>query len=566
MSKFRACLALISALSLSLSACQTSLPGTAGTEDTTGGKNTAAAGQGANTPAGSQPVTTGDFGFSPQVNGFSFENGSGGEFNPQDPSSSFLTVASMQKMFGDRQVCTGNTAGESCKPTPAAKQWQQQINTGMNGGQCEGMAVLALTLFKGLDQPDALEAGKTNAFELTYNPAVREKIGLYFAYQYTEQVKAATVKGTPVEVLEQLRKYLGSDVKDPVTLGFYGEQGGHATTPYKIVDKGNGISHILMYDNNWPGQERFIEVDTNANTWVYNFAATNPAEPADAWKGDAESQTLEFTPLSARLAAASCPYCASTEPQAEDTQQVWLNAGRSGKARIKIVDPADPSRFIGWDAASGRYVNKLTGASFIYDKSIVKQGDAPVAPAIQIPAGKGYKIMLDGKDLTQAEGVSVSVFGKGKAVKVSNIDLDPDQEDTLDLSDDGEGIKYTPGSSPDKESPVFSYAFDNPNGQDYEFEVEDLDAENGEALGVDLEGGKLKVSDSGSGADKYDLKVSRFNEDGTEADFSKDDIDLGEDDTDNINFEDWEGEDAGMLIGPDGEESLEPDVDEDFED
>jgi hypothetical protein len=509
-------------------------------------------------------VPAGDFGFLSKPHGFGFANGSGEKYDPANPSTTYLTLSSMQKMFGDESVCTGSTSGANCKPTPAAKKWQEQINTGMNGGQCEGMAVLALTLFQGLDSLGSLEADKSTAFDLTYNTAVREKVAYYFAYQYTtETAQKATTKGTPSEIIEQIKPFLAKGVKDPVTLGFYGAKGGHATTPYGLSDKGNGIVHLLMYDNNWPGQERFIEVDTKANTWIYNFAATNPTEKADAWQGDANTKTLEFTRLSGRLSKATCPYCNQPEAVSEKNKQIWLNAGNSGNAHIKVVDKNDPSKFIGWDEKSGRWVNNLPGANLKQDKSVVKVGDVPSAPVIEVPAGKEFQIKVDGKSLSQSENVSVTVFGQGKSMKVSNIDLDPNQDDTLALPADGDSIKYKPGNSPDKESPKFSYGFDNPNGKDYEFEVDSLEADDDEELGVDLENGKIRVSDTGNDVEKYDVKVNRINDDGKEEDFSKDDVEMGADESDDIDFEGWAGEGQSMMIGPDGNLNLEPDVEAD---
>jgi hypothetical protein len=519
--------------------------------------------EGIPTPA-PEVVPAGDFGFVSKPHGFGFANGSGDKYDPANPSTAYLTLSSMQKIFGDQNVCTGTTSGANCKPTPAAKKWQDQINTGMNGGQCEGMAVLALAVYQGIEPLNTLEAGKSATFDLSYNSSVREKVGYYFAYQYTtETAQKATVKGTPNEILEKIRPYLAKGVKDPVTLGFYGTSGGHATTPYGLSDKGNGIVHLLMYDNNWPGQERYIEIDTKANTWIYNFAATNPSEKADAWQGDANTKTLEFTHLSGRLAKATCPYCTQTETAPEKNKQIWLNAGNSGNAHIKVIDKNDPSKFIGWDEKSGRWVNNLPGANLKQDKSVVKVGDVPSAPVIEVPAGKEFQIKIDGKNLGSSENVSVSVFGQGKSMKVSDIDLDPNQEDTLSLPADGDSIKYKPGNSPDKESPKFSYGFDNPNGKDYEFEVDSLEADDDEELGVDLQNGKLQVSDTGNDVEKYDVKVNRLNDDGSEEDFSKDDVEMGADESDDIDFEGWAGEGQGMMIGPDGNLNLEPDVEAD---
>lgn len=501
-----------------------------------------------------------DLGFRSNPNGFKFENGSSKPYDPKVPGTDYLTIKGMQKMFGDEHVCTGHTSGANCVPTPEAKKWHDKINSGMNNGQCEGLAVLALSVFKGIDQPSLLEAGKSTTFDLDYGSAVRETVGLYYAYQFTDQVVRGTVKGTPTEVLSKLTTYLKNNQKDPVTLGFYGETGGHATTPYAIEDKGNGIFHIKMYDNNWPNQERYIEVDTKANAWIYNFAALNPTEAANAWKGDASTFSLEFTPLSTRLQKAVCPYCNSGNDSSE-MRQIFLTAGASGRAHIRVVDVDDPSKYIGWDAASGKYVNHLAGAAFVSDKSVFKVGGIHEPPIIEIPDHHHYEIKIDGHSLPSVEDVSISIFGQGKSLELKHISLDPHQEDTLDLGADDDSFSYTPGHSADTESPMLSLTYDDPNGADYDIEVQHLHAVNGEALKADFSGGKLLLGDDGDAPDEFDIEVLRYEDDGHVSDFSKQHVKIGAHELDEVDFADWGGEGQGMMIGELGHPHVEPDVD-----
>jgi len=84
--------------------------------------------------------------------------------------------------------------------------------------------------------------------------------------------------------------------------------GGHAITPYAVTDQGDDIYWVFVYDNNWPGEERYIEVDLYAETWQYN-AATNPDEPESLYEGDAETETLSLTPTSTRLEPQECDFC-----------------------------------------------------------------------------------------------------------------------------------------------------------------------------------------------------------------------------------------------------------------
>lgn len=515
----------------------------------------------ATSPSSNPPGST-DLGFRSQPDGFQFENGSAKPFKLKEAGTDYLTIKGMQQMFGDKNVCTGSTSGDKCVPTPQAKKWHDKINHAMNNGQCEGMAVLALSLYKGVEKAAELEAGKNSTYSLDYGSKVREQIGLYFAYQYTDKVLNGTVRGTPKDVLAKLGDYLKPGAQDPVTLGFYGETGGHATTPYAISDEGNGLFHIKMYDNNWPGQERFIEVDTKANTWIYNFAATNPTEDAGAWKGDAKSLSLEFTPLSTRLNVATCPYC-NKGSDSSSSRQIYLNAGKSGKAHLRVVDKNDPSKFVGWDAATKQYVNHLDGAMIVGDKSVVKKDDAIEAPMISVPEGMDYQVLVDGDEMTGTEPVKLSVFGQGKSLEISNIRLDPHQRDTISLGADGDSLKYKPGNSQDKESPIIKLGYDDPNGRDYAFEIKNLDAVNGEELSTDFDNGKLEISDSEGETDPYDLVMERFNDDGSQATFSKDHIPLTAGEMADIDFSDWEGEGQSMLIGPAGHEVAVPDVDGD---
>ena len=48
---------------------------------------------------------------------------------------------------------------------------------------------------------------------------------------------------------------------------------------------------IMVYDNNYPGAARAIEVDTKTDTWRYS-GSTNPAEPADEYEGADSSARL----------------------------------------------------------------------------------------------------------------------------------------------------------------------------------------------------------------------------------------------------------------------------------
>src|SRR4029453_10179144 len=134
----------------------------------------------------------------------------------------------------------------------------------------------------------------------------------------------------------------GREGSDQYAVGIYKRDrtGGHAITPYAVEDRGNGVYWIMVYDNNYPGAARSIEVDTTKDTWRYS-GSTNPAEPADEYEGDAETKTLELAPITPRLGQRDCPFSDAPAPahaggglfaslsQAATPQynEIWLEGG-----------------------------------------------------------------------------------------------------------------------------------------------------------------------------------------------------------------------------------------------
>src|SRR5262249_46235282 len=102
-------------------------------------------------------------------------------------------------------------------------------------------------------------------------------------------------------------------------IGFYMRDGsgGHAVTPIGVQDIDAKHSRIVIYDNNFPGQDRHIEIDTEANTWRYSTAA-DPNDAVNDYEGDAETKSLDLTPDSARLGTHHADFLEDA-PFSEDT-------------------------------------------------------------------------------------------------------------------------------------------------------------------------------------------------------------------------------------------------------
>ena len=71
-----------------------------------------------------------------------------------------------------------------------------------------------------------------------------------------------------------------------------------------VDDEGRGV--IYVYDPNWPGEQRYIEVDTQANRWRFSYFAADQSNDPEAWTGG--SGLMDLTPLSVREAPFPEPF------------------------------------------------------------------------------------------------------------------------------------------------------------------------------------------------------------------------------------------------------------------
>jgi hypothetical protein len=89
------------------------------------------------------------------------------------------------------------------------------------------------------------------------------------------------------------------------SMGLYTQSGGHTVLPIAAERNGDLVS-IDVYDPNWPGQDRFIEMDLEAQRWRFPYGEADPTAPQSAdgpatvWFGDATD--IDVVALSAREA------------------------------------------------------------------------------------------------------------------------------------------------------------------------------------------------------------------------------------------------------------------------
>src|SRR5207253_2334504 len=131
---------------------------------------------------------------------------------------------------------------------------------------------------------------------------LQREIAYWMATQFMAPSKDKFVgELSPNDMLAKIQAaFQGGSSGEQYTIGMFktdmGKRaGGHALTPYAIMESGD-TTKLMVYDNNFPNEERSIEIDKKANTWKYN-AAINPTVPAELYQGDASTKSLLLAPV-----------------------------------------------------------------------------------------------------------------------------------------------------------------------------------------------------------------------------------------------------------------------------
>jgi hypothetical protein len=475
----------------------------------------------------------------------------------------------MIKLFGAKAVLkSGNDATDGVLKASAAAWLQSQLKS-MNGGHCEGMATTALRFKSRLPfneradapgfQPDA-----KSPFDLKLDPTLANYIAYYFATQSVPDIGTATSvtgKSGPLAVVQTLIDSMKAGT-DTYTLGFYKYDNGrkfdgHAITPIAVEDAGDSF-RIRVYDNNYPGETRSVVVNKgDKQSWKY-VTSTNPNEPAAEYAGDVDTRTLELTSTALRdrggfdapFAGASDEAPRTTIDDAGEVKNAL--APRGDQAEFFLDGPGDllittaDGKRLGFDPASGEFLDEIEGAQ----ADLISGGLGRDMPNYFVPAsetGEPDTITFSGKHLTQESTTDFVYSAPGLTVGFKNIRLDPNETLSATVSPDGQHISFT--ASADGETPEIFFAFDPKDGKgaSYSAQVGGVKLDAGKTLSADLdfEGGTLAFKDDDGDRDKYDIELTRLNEDGTEQKFQKNDFELGgQSDNYQMDFKNWDGQGA----------------------
>lgn len=432
--------------------------------------------------------------FRPKPNGFSFAN----EFSKTTPSPGpAMTAAEVRRYFGD-QVC-GSTVG-GCVLTPQAQEWLDTANKDLYSGLCEGFAILANILYTGANgvKPSDFQAGALTAYDL--NIADNGKLQRELAYYYTSQGLIMRPPGlTPAELGTQLLAALAKAPSPELpTIAFFkkGFKDGHAMNAHAISTTDSGYT-VKIYDNNSPNEEKTLEINKAADTWVYRGATTATGQ-VDEYLGDSASKTIFLVPTSLRLGQFPCSFCANMTAgmMPMGTRQIKVNS----QGHLLIKDPNGKS--LGY--SGGAFVNDIPGSEV---KPLVNgtRGRPSPEPLYSLPGGTDLTMTIDGSTLTAASPSTVSLFGPGYVLEVDGINLDPGQQDTIAIKAMGNSIAYT---TQQNETPSLVLGIQTAS-DDYEFEIRVTGDTSGQTvtLVLDQATGKLKLTVDGHDTADYDIDL-----------------------------------------------------------
>jgi hypothetical protein len=503
--------------------------------------------------------------FDPEVDGFGFQN-PGNEHKWQDD----LDSGDLITMFGVAPVCvTGNTA-LTCRIKRPAENWRIKTLRTMNKGHCEGMAVTSLLFFEQREYknrwklPTHFQKNAETVYKLDYSfQSVQNYIAYFFATQEFSEVDRFAQRSKVAGPLANVRTLISSmntESGELYTLGICKFEDGdykdcHAVTPIAVEDNGDYYT-IHIYDNNNPGETRFMTVEKAAPyQWEYN-AAPNPETQEELYIGDQQTKSFDLIPISSRLFGKKyrAPFGTSRENAARQNNQTFFqNAAFSNFQTSETVEfsvngdadmliTAGDGKRVGYDWTKKQTVNEIAGAEMLNLRT--GGGDDDLPPIIRLPfqpAGKPYTVTLSGKQLKSESLPDLMFTGPGFSIGFDGIQLDPNETLTFQISPDGTKIAFT--ASADRETPELYFTANANDGTSYQLEVDGVEIQAGKTLfaEINLKAGKLFFKDNDGRHEKYDIDFLRILPNGTEQTFETDDIDIGENDNYEMDFGKWDG-------------------------
>jgi hypothetical protein len=374
----------------------------------------------------SVPVATGEnqaSGLIPNPNGFAFPNfGSAG-------TPEVFNEADLVEMFGNTpEVCVDGA--DPCVATAEAAGWARMVNESRAAGHCEGFAVLSASRFMAAEQP--------NTVELVNQGDVTHALMRAFATQFFDETKDATKKIVKKSMRDKVAILEAAFAEKKVgdVVGVYSDMGGHALLPYAIEYPTPDVAKIMIYDSNWPGQERHITVDMAADTWTFPFSGPDPANDPSAWTGG--TKDFDIAPYGARIAG-TCPFC-----KGDSAARQTLLVIRSVAADWSIETP-DGTLTPGSNDVGEATVRPMRS-------SAPATGDgAPLDYLVTLPAGTKISVTLPSltrvTGITNAATIQIDTPGAEAPVAVAEDQVSTNDPGTVVTLADGDFVATANGAN-----------------------------------------------------------------------------------------------------------------------
>ena len=524
-----------------------------------GGEDQGSEDQGGEGEATQAPDTSGggggeavaDTGFRPEVNGFSYPNYGDVGVTPTGETFAVTNVTSveMRRLFGDG-VCAAPPAEDgSCTLTPPANQWMDQNNASMNGGHCEGFAVFSQMAYLGQVDPTQFGANNVIDLQIKDNEALQREIAYWFSTQGPTWGEQQVL--SPNEMVQYLISEYSNNPDNVYRLGIMKEDGtgGHAITAYEVKDQGNGVYWVMVYDNNYPGQERHMVVDTNANTSEYD-ASINPSVEPDTYRGT-ENNKIFVASNELRLTTFPCPFC-NGETSGNKGGNIHAASGQTfnelwteGYVNVELED--DQGRFVGYDK-DGKFVNEITDATV---QPVMNGPLSEVPPIIKMPTGLGFTAYIYGDEKAADIPASLVMIGKGFYIGVDNIVMAPDQEDQLVFDAEGDFLTYTTDA---EETPDIIVGIEKEKA-DFELVLKAVEASPGTDIHVlfDQKEDTFAFETTSDAPAQFSISITRIDENGDEETFDTGDelITIDPEKFMYFYFGKWEGQGSNLEVGYD---------------
>lgn len=402
-------------------------------------------------------------GFTADANGYSFQNY--GDKDAEGGPIADLNSVDMRKLFG-KHVCAGKDKTGACVLTPEAEAWMHATNASMAGGHCFGFATTVQLWFQNQGKPPTPEPfGSTTVpgLELPGNVPLQRHIAYAFTLQTLESVGRATSNTTPNGVFKLLKGAL-----DPgearYLLTIFDDDGGHAITPTAVENVGGGQRRIAVYDNNWPGQTRYVHIDAKEDTWRYQLA------PNTTWSGTASTKSIQVVDPRPGLGHQPCFICPASGDSRTPGKSVELRVladPKSGRHGSVVVTDGD-----GRSSGCGPKgcFNRIPGADLRRVASGAPPWKSAAPPVIELPTRNSYRVDLGStaKKGNVAEGVSV--LGRGFSVGASDVRIGKGENDVIKIRRDVRSVAYK-NDARGSESPTIVLTSSNSTGPEIRFEL-----------------------------------------------------------------------------------------------